>query len=307
MAQNDFKPFAIGSGANVTSQADWEALPALISGFQAGKASSAQVNKAIRQASFIAAALAQFVSDKNGADVLDDGDLANFIDLFESAVGIEATGRLINVRTFTSSTSYIPSVGTKTIIVEAIGGGGAGGGAQATSSTQVCVCPGGNAGAYVKSRIETEISQVTITIGAGGIGAVGAIGGSGGDTSFGSLVIAPGGKGGSSYTPASPPVTNMNLNAPSIGSSTEFTIEAGYSGRGQPGLASAFGYGASGDGGLSRFGSGGRSVGLTAASTPGDAAVSKGAGGSGGTSGQGAGASAGGDGAPGVVVVWEYA
>jgi hypothetical protein len=50
MAKNDFKPFATGAGANVMSQADWEALPALLSGFTAGKASSAQVNKAIRQA-----------------------------------------------------------------------------------------------------------------------------------------------------------------------------------------------------------------------------------------------------------------
>ena len=48
MAINNFKPFALDPNANVTSQADWEALPALLSGFTAGKASSAQVNKAIR-------------------------------------------------------------------------------------------------------------------------------------------------------------------------------------------------------------------------------------------------------------------
>lgn len=66
MAQNDFKSFAVGAGANVTPQADWEALAALVTGFQSGKASSAQINKAIRQASFIAAALAQYTSDKTG-------------------------------------------------------------------------------------------------------------------------------------------------------------------------------------------------------------------------------------------------
>ena len=93
MAQNDFKPFAIGSGANVTSQADWEALSALVNGFQSGKASSAQVNKAIRQASFISAALAQFVSDKNGADVLDDGDLPGFVTDFISAVAVQSLTR----------------------------------------------------------------------------------------------------------------------------------------------------------------------------------------------------------------------
>lgn len=71
---------AIGANANVTAQADWEALEALATGFQSGKASSAQVNKALRQASFITAALAQFVSNKSNSDVLDDGDLAGFIE-----------------------------------------------------------------------------------------------------------------------------------------------------------------------------------------------------------------------------------
>ncbi|MBC6536221.1 phage tail protein, partial [Citrobacter sp. 966a] len=80
MPINDFKPFATGPGANVTPQEDWENLPALLSGFMSGKASSAQMNKAFRQASFIAAALAQFVSEKTDQDVLDDGDLPGFVE-----------------------------------------------------------------------------------------------------------------------------------------------------------------------------------------------------------------------------------
>lgn len=80
MPINDFKPFAAGPGANVTSQADWENLPALLTDFMSGKASSAQMNKAFRQASFIAAALAQFVSEKTDQDVLDDGDLPGFVE-----------------------------------------------------------------------------------------------------------------------------------------------------------------------------------------------------------------------------------
>lgn len=87
MAINNFKPFALDPNANVTSQADWEALPALLSGFTAGKASSAQVNKAIRQASFIAAALAQYTANKSGLDVLDDGDLNGFISKMRTAFG----------------------------------------------------------------------------------------------------------------------------------------------------------------------------------------------------------------------------
>lgn len=87
MATNNFKPFATAANANVTAQADWEALPALLSGFMAGKASSAQVNKAIRQASFIAAALAQYTANKSGLDVLDDGDLNGFISKMRTAFG----------------------------------------------------------------------------------------------------------------------------------------------------------------------------------------------------------------------------
>lgn len=87
MATNNFKAFALDPNANVTSQADWETLPALLSGFMAGKASSAQVNKAIRQASFIAAALAQYTTNKSGLDVLDDGDLNGFITKMSAAFG----------------------------------------------------------------------------------------------------------------------------------------------------------------------------------------------------------------------------
>ena len=93
MAKNDFKAFATGKNANVMSQEEWEALPALLSGFTAGKASSAQVNKVIRQASFIAAALAQFVSDKTQRDVLDNGDLPGFVELLGSGFAVEYLSR----------------------------------------------------------------------------------------------------------------------------------------------------------------------------------------------------------------------
>ncbi|MDW2744555.1 tail fiber protein [Atlantibacter subterraneus] len=86
MAKNEFKPFAIGAGANVTPQADWEEMPALFTGFQSGKASSAQVNKAIRQASFVASAVAQFISDTLSQDILDNGNSSDFINEFKQAI-----------------------------------------------------------------------------------------------------------------------------------------------------------------------------------------------------------------------------
>lgn len=93
MATNDFKPFATSAGANVMSQADYLALAALLTGFQSGKASSAQVNKALRQATFIASALAQFVSDKSGLDVLDDGDLTGFVTKLTNGFGKQYLSR----------------------------------------------------------------------------------------------------------------------------------------------------------------------------------------------------------------------
>ncbi|WP_312330237.1 phage tail protein [Atlantibacter hermannii] len=93
MATNDFKPFATGAGANVMSQSDYQALEALITGFQSGKASSAQVNKALRQATFISSALAQFVADKTGLDVLDDGDLSAFVAKLTNGFGKQFLSR----------------------------------------------------------------------------------------------------------------------------------------------------------------------------------------------------------------------
>ncbi|EAA3682814.1 phage tail protein [Salmonella enterica subsp. houtenae] len=85
MATNNFKAFALDPNANVTSQADWEALPALLSGFSSGKASSAQVNKGIRQATTIAALIGQFIAN-SGADALDNGDVAGLVTKFTNAI-----------------------------------------------------------------------------------------------------------------------------------------------------------------------------------------------------------------------------
>lgn len=76
MPTNDIKAFASAGGANVLTQAEYLALAALSTGFTSGKASAKEVNKAIRQATLVAAALAQFISDQGGVDVLDDGNVS---------------------------------------------------------------------------------------------------------------------------------------------------------------------------------------------------------------------------------------
>jgi len=90
MATNDFKPFAVGSNANVTSQDDYEALAALASGFQAGKASSAQVNKALRQGTVMASVIAQFIASVGGVDVADDGDIDGLVSKLVDALHTNA-------------------------------------------------------------------------------------------------------------------------------------------------------------------------------------------------------------------------
>ena len=99
MAKNNFKPFATGAGANVPSQADWEALTALLTGFQSGKAASAQVNKALRQGTVMASVIGQFIADSTGQDVLDNGNTSVLLTNFLNALKTNTYGRLLNVRT----------------------------------------------------------------------------------------------------------------------------------------------------------------------------------------------------------------
>ncbi|MGD9425116.1 hypothetical protein ACLHDD_08115 [Pantoea sp. NSTU24] len=113
MATNNFKAFGIGAGANVTSQADYEALAALLTGFQSGKASSAQINKALRQSSTMAYVLAQFIADSASVDVLDNGTPVTILANLKSSMTALTPGRLLNVQVFTSSGTYTKTAGTK--------------------------------------------------------------------------------------------------------------------------------------------------------------------------------------------------
>ena len=85
MAINNFKPFATGAGANVMAQSEWEGLTALLAGFSSGKASSAQVNKALRQATTIGALVGQFIAN-SGTDALDNGDINALVANFTAAL-----------------------------------------------------------------------------------------------------------------------------------------------------------------------------------------------------------------------------
>ena len=79
MAVNEFLPFATMATANVVAQADYVIDPTTGNGFIAGVALSAKLNKVWRQAAFVGAGFAQFVMEQGNVDVLDDGDLAKFV------------------------------------------------------------------------------------------------------------------------------------------------------------------------------------------------------------------------------------
>ncbi|MBS4511392.1 hypothetical protein JEQ36_24650 [Klebsiella pneumoniae] len=216
MPTNDFKAFATGNSANVISQADYLALAALVSGFSSGKASSAQVNKALRQATVMANVLAQFIADSANVDVLDDGNTAAILSNLKNSM----PGRLLGVQVVTSSALITKSAGAKKWRIRALGAGAGSSAAPATDAGQVSISNGGGAGAYAEGIYDVSaLSSATVTIGSGGVGgtAISPYGGDGGTTSVGTLISAPGGKAGLPAGPAIPPfqpVANTNSNSP---------------------------------------------------------------------------------------------
>ena len=220
--------------------------------------------------------------------------------------GILPPGRLLNVQFFSTpgTTTYNPTPGTNSIIVQLQGGGGAGGGVVATGSNQFAVGAGGGAGGIAVSRYTSGFAGQTVTIGAGGVPVVGNTGGDGGSTSFGSLMSATGGSGGS-----------IGLAIPSGQAAVEAGGQGGvgavgniYAAVGQDGINSvgtATSNYISGSGGPSLLGGGGRRL-VTGASDNGSAALVGGSGGGGAAASNGGGPFAGGAGAPGYVLIWEF-
>ncbi|HFS7060333.1 TPA: hypothetical protein ACH1NN_005121 [Klebsiella pneumoniae] len=197
MPTNDFKAFATGNSANVISQADYLALAALVSGFSSGKASSAQINKALRQSTVMASVLAQFISDSAGVDVLDNGNTAQILANLKTGMTDLTPGRLINVQYFTAGGQYTPSAGMKFILAHMIGGGGASGGTPATSSSQTGGVAAGNSGAYayIKAYASDIGAGKAVSVGAGGKSQVNGAGFAGGTTAIADIADVTGGYG----------------------------------------------------------------------------------------------------------------
>lgn len=301
MPTNDFKAFANGNSANVISQADYLALAALVSGFSSGKASSAQVNKALRQATVMANVLAQFIADSANVDVLDDGNTAAILSNLKNSM----PGRLLGVQVVTSSALITKSAGAKRWRIRALGAGAGSSAAPATAAGQVSISNGGGAGAYAEGIYDVSaLSSATVTIGSGGVGgtAISPNGGDGGTTSVGTLISAPGGKAGLPAGPANPPfqpVANTNSNSP-----TGWNI-IGTSGSGsEAAVAVSTSYAAGSRGANSQLGVGGS---VPAINTPANTGGGYGSGASGCSNGVSQPLNPGASGRDGVVIIEEYA
>lgn len=307
MATNDFLPFATGGAANVLTQAQWAALGALLNGFQSGIADSKSINKAFRQSSIMATVLAQFISDQTGANSVDDGTTATLLANLKNATA----GRILNVQVFTSSGTYTPTPGTKSIIVEGVGGGGGGGGAGAAGSGLVSVAGPGAGACYARARFTSGFSGAAVVIGARGSGGpAGAnAGGVGGTTSFGGAMLSiPGGGGGVQGNPGVPIYITQEGIAPTALPSTTGTMLNSRAGIwGSAGFAMATNGARSGHGGESVFGSGALGVTGGGGSSCAEATYGYGGGGSGGVSLAGGTAYPGGAGAQGLLIIMEFA
>jgi len=283
---NNFLPFATGGGANVEPQSSYAADPLLPIGNQPGVAVSALNNKALRQGTVIASQIAQFMANKTGTDLLDDGNmvklLAQMFATFDrttpvvtshlSGSGNHNLSYKFQVASANATVGATYSDGTTTFTVSATIAAGlelvaTGPATPAVSGTLTKTSGTGDATIVfyaVRAPLFMRVVAVGGGGGGGGSGNSGAgTGGTGGTTTFGSVISCLGGVGG-----------NLSFGAggvPTISSPASGIALTGGPGKNSTSLATGSPGGAGGDGGintLSGGGVGGSSVGAAVAGLP---------------------------------------
>jgi hypothetical protein len=224
----------------------------------------------------------------------------------QALINLGATGRLIGTQVFTSTAVYTATSGTNSVVAELVGGGAGGGGCTVTAAGQLSLGGGGGGGGYVKSRITSGFSGQTVTVGAAGIGQAGLAGTAGTASTF--LTLSAGGGAPGAAAAAS---TGSAVGGGAGGVATGGNLINIAGGLG----ATAFGVFAtgiwlSGTGGASHYGAGATSVAASttvgSGATGGAAPVGYGGGGGGAVSGPSTGTRPGGNGTPGIVIIYEY-
>lgn len=206
----------------------------------------------------------------------------------------------------TGTTPYSPSLDSARFMVECVGGGGGGGGSQ-QGLTLRGAGGGGGAGGYSRLVVDAPFSSnYTVTVGLGGAGGAagdndGSPGGTSvfGNASLGDILSCGGGAGGEGGQGTA--VSGAFLGGLG-GAASGGDVDANGM-TGEYGIVIGDSVQVSGRGGGSYFGDGGPS---RRAVNPGVNATAPGAGGSGAASSTGSSNQPGGNGAPGVIIIWEF-
>jgi hypothetical protein len=230
--------------------------------------------------------------------------------LLNSISSVTSRGYL-GAQVFTSSGTYTPTSGTTSILAEGVGGGGGGGGAGTPSASTVSFGGGGGSGAHGKlsATAATIGASQTVTIGAAGSAGVstGGAGGNGTSTSLGTLLVLPGGTGGSFQNSTAAQVANGGAGGIPTAGTVQTTGQAGMQGSGA--YSSPFILSIGGQGGSNPLGQGGpmNIIPFGTGQLPGLAGTGYGSGGSGAAVTATSTGIAGGAGKPGYLIIYEYA
>lgn len=238
MAVNNILPFCpTDTGTNLLTQGNYAAASDRTNGNQPGIASAKLVNKATRQATFIASQIAEYISFKTGNDVLDDGDLTKLLAVTKSAIlplqpvttryttgsGTHnatyyffiASGSATAAATYTNNgfTFTVKSTIAAGLVLEASGTG-----VPSVSGTLTKASGTGDATLTFYS-VRAPLNMIVKMVGGGSGGAGGGspgtygAGGTGGSTTFGTSLLTAG--GGTSAVLSSTGGT-VTINSPAI-------------------------------------------------------------------------------------------
>ncbi|CAL9613959.1 hypothetical protein SUDANB1_05686 [Streptomyces sp. enrichment culture] len=170
--------------------------------------------------------MARACADGEYFEINDNGELT----MVPGSMGLRRQIVYSDPGTYTFSKAAYPWLARVEVEVQGGGGGSAGGNADAG---EAIVRPGGTGGGYSRSLIEASAlgASTTVKVGAGGTaGDASNEGGDGGQSSFGSLVVAPGGFGGTANMPSSTTTdTSQGIAGPSAGTG-DITMGGGASG-----------------------------------------------------------------------------
>lgn len=318
MATNNFLPFSpTDTGTNLLSQSDYAVATDRTIGNQPGVASSKLVNKALRQATVIAANLAQLAANVTTSDVLDDGESDSILaqlsatimrlpPTFTSYLSAGSSTHSVTMYFFIKSGSatvgatYTHNAFTYTVKATVAAGvyvTMTGTGLPLTQGTLTKASGTGDATlTFYAIRLPLYINARIVGsgggAGSGGGTGGGTVGGAGGATSFGAS-SAPGGGGSNGSTTGGGSAGGTGGGAPTISGAAALCIVTGT--RGAGGVTGTTGVTpVAGQGGCSFFGGPGQ--GADATETSSAPAANSGSGGGGGVISQNFAAGGGGSG-----------